>query len=308
MSWSPQRSNAICDPRLDKEVVIGFTKSSTETENGSGSNVGTGGSSSSSGSAEAEEVSSLVADLGTPDTASAITGITPTPQNVSAPLSTELKTVVTGLSNNVANVVTGLGNPTTGNAITGFTPQTGSFLQLPNGVSVVQKTIIKGVSLIRSNAAANGAIAVVTKVECSNGEIVETTEYLSLSLTTENVYVLTGAPTTGNAMTGITPQTDSFVKSYTPSTATLQTSSTRVLTAEPSTVSAITSIGTQTTETFIKDFPYLVKAEPTTELVKIESKLSNAARMPNANQPEVRVHGNSEPYASDSSEGANAGS
>ena len=111
-------------------------------------------------------------------------------------------------------------------------------------------------------------------------------------------------------MTGITPQTDSFVKSYTPSTATLQTSSTRVLTAEPSTVSAITSIGTQTTETFIKGFPYLVKAQPSASKVPITCNKSNAAKVPDAMDATINTGLYVPPTEnnSGSGSGANAGS
>ena len=114
----------------------------------------------------------------------------------------------------------------------------------------------------------NGAVAVVTRVECSNGEIVETTKYLSLSLTTETVWVLSQAPTTANAMTGVTTDDDDFVQSY----------------------------------------PDVVLATLEKEQVRIDAVLADAAQMPNASQlSTVRVTGSTTPFPAQSGSNQSSG-
>ncbi len=79
-------------------------------------------------------------------------------------------------------------------------------------LTLVEKTVVTDASLSLSETASSGAVAVVVAVECSNGNIIEKTKYLSLKLTTEKVKVV-AETTTGDALTGLgTPKASNAVQ------------------------------------------------------------------------------------------------
>ena len=95
-----------------------------------------------------------------------------------------------------------------GQAVGSITPQTDSFVKT---LTTAQKTVVTAVSLVESSAA-QGGFQVVTGVSCVNGQIVVTTGYIGLQVTTEVVNVVASS-LTGQAMIGVTPTPTPIVSS-----------------------------------------------------------------------------------------------
>ena len=95
-----------------------------------------------------------------------------------------------------------------GQAVGSITPQTDSFVKT---LTTAQKTVVTAVSLVESSAA-QGGFQVVTGVSCVNGQIVVTTGYIGLQVTTEVVNVVASS-STGQAMIGVTPTPTPIVSS-----------------------------------------------------------------------------------------------
>ncbi len=122
------------------------------------------------------------------------------------------KSVATGVVDD-APLLSELGNPSTvdvvsyvgefseSDAIAGYeSPPTADVL---GDVTLVDKTVVTGVSLGLADEASDGAIAVVVAVECADGSVVETTKYLSLNVTTETARVVSARKYQKGVLTGL---------------------------------------------------------------------------------------------------------
>lgn len=147
-----------------------------------------------------------------------VTDVTTTPGTFVTGVDSSNTTAVTSVTFTNSNVITKL-KPITGQvirevksvggqAVGSITPQTDSFVKT---LTTAQKTVVTAVSLVESSAA-QGGFQVVTGVECVNGQIVVTTGYIGLQVTTEVVNVVTNW-TPGQAMIGITPISTPIVSS-----------------------------------------------------------------------------------------------
>ena len=99
------------------------------------------------------------------------------------------------------DVVSYVGEFSESDAIAGYeSPPTADVL---GDVTLVNKTVVTGVSLGLADEASDGAIAVVVAVECADGSVVETTKYLSLNVTTETARVVSARKYQKGVLTGL---------------------------------------------------------------------------------------------------------
>lgn len=112
-------------------------------------------------------------------------------------------------------VIAKLGKPETIQAVKAFSnPQKQKFL---TGVSIESASVVVGVKLKVDDNASSDGIAFVAGIECVDGQIVVTTKYLRLEVTTQTVYpvAMTSSHPTAEALTSLgTPTTASVVAGY----------------------------------------------------------------------------------------------
>lgn len=263
IAWTPQRSNAIKEPKLREAVVTGAYLGGDETPS----------------STPASDVK-ILSELGTPTTEKVLSGLTVTRKNVvsgytSPTTDSFLKDLGTAF---YSDFLTGLGTPTSAPFI--------------NSIETETKTVVTGVSLSLSDSSSSGSVAVVTAVRCVNDQIVVEYKYLSLSKTTEQVKVVKttssapaltglGTPTTAKAITNLILNANSTGYAITALGSPITEEVVSAVASDAAKeVDAITGFGAH-------KYAKLFKSK-----VPIDAKLSDAAQMPNpANLQEVVVQG-----------------
>ena len=157
----------------------------------------------------------------TPTNATVVGSITTTPGTFVTAVSTTTEQVVQNVTATEVDVLTSLKYRSgqvvqevlaaTDTAIKSISAPTTSVV---TSLTTTTKTVVTAASLVVDETAAGGGIQFVTGVECVNGQIVVHTAYLRLSVTTEQVDVVTGK-VDGTAIASITPTPTPVVTSAT---------------------------------------------------------------------------------------------
>lgn len=193
------------------------------------------------------DTGSFLTGLGTPTTNGAITGLG-TASTVKA---------ITSITPGSKSAITGLGTPTTAAAITDLNTVTPTPVSIPNVTSVGSAStwnfnVNSGVLVIsggNSVAPTLGTALTASKIDSAVATGAKSTAnaITAISPTSESFLTGLGTPVTSDVVTGYAnPTTDTFVKSYAP------TSGSAVTGVTPTTSDVVTGYANPTTDTFLK--------------------------------------------------------
>jgi len=158
------------------------------------------------------------------------------------------------------DVVSYVGEFSESDAIAGYeSPPTADVL---GDVTLVNKTVVTGVSLGLADEASDGAIAVVVAVECADGSVVETTRYLSLNVTTETVRVVSARKYQKGVLTGL---------------------------GTPKTSNAVTHTNGPAYETVVTGYANVKTAELNVETVAIDAETANCVGLPESHADREKI-------------------